>query len=211
MNAMKGIRTVKIIAAAGGLFWFDINRKLKLLISRVHGTKKVELPLEKDIEVPKWIHPKTKWKAIQRAKYRASALRWNLEVAIFLFGILAIIVILGNQGVGIWILAPIAVFSLTMVWTVGWKQAKKRIKFMLMKSWTNFPMNGKTIIKSFVLTQVQNRRRSLKIMKEYLEYVGKHYRNVVYLYTLLCEGKQTRLIRFYQILPAEPIMIIYSG
>lgn len=125
MNTMKGIRTVKKIAVAGAFFWFGINRKLKLLISRVHGTKKVELPLEKSIEIPKWIHPKTKQKAIQRAKYRASASRWNLEVAIFLFGIFAIVVILGYQGVGIWIVAPIAIIGLTMVWMVGWRQARK--------------------------------------------------------------------------------------
>jgi len=33
---MKGIRTVKKIAVTGALFWFDINRKLKLLVSRGH-------------------------------------------------------------------------------------------------------------------------------------------------------------------------------
>jgi len=55
----KGTRTVKKMAVAGAFFWVDINRKLKLLTSCIHGTKEVELPFEKDIEVPKWIHPNT--------------------------------------------------------------------------------------------------------------------------------------------------------
>ncbi|GAF83021.1 unnamed protein product, partial [marine sediment metagenome] len=70
MNAMKGIRTVKKIAVAGALFWFDINRKLKILIPRVYGTEKVELPVKKDLEIPKWIHPKTRERATKRAKTR---------------------------------------------------------------------------------------------------------------------------------------------
>ncbi len=41
---MKGIRTVKKIAVAAPLFWFDIKRKLKLLVSRNYDTKKAELP-----------------------------------------------------------------------------------------------------------------------------------------------------------------------
>ena len=53
MKAMKGIRTVKKIAVAGTLFWFNIKRKLKLLVSRNYGTKKVALPVEKDTEIPK--------------------------------------------------------------------------------------------------------------------------------------------------------------
>ena len=144
---MKGIRTVKKIAMAGALFLFDINRKLKLLISGVHGTKEAKLPLEKDKEIPKWIHPKTRGKAVQRAKYRANASRWNLDVAIFLFGILAIIVILGNQGVGIWILAPIATFGLTMVWIVGWRQAKKAYQIYINEELAQIPDEWKDYYK----------------------------------------------------------------
>ncbi len=139
MNRIEGIRTVKKIAVASALFLSDINRKLKLLISRVHGTKEAELPLEKDIKIPKWVHPKTRERAVQRAKYRANASRWNLDVAIFLFGILAIIVILGTQGVGIWILAPIAVFGLIMVWTVGWRQAKKAYQIYIDEELAQLP------------------------------------------------------------------------
>lgn len=132
---------------AGALFWFDINRKLKLLISRAHGTRKVELPEEKDLAIPKWIHPKTRGKAVQRATYRANASRWNLDVAVFLFGIIAIIVILGNQGVGIWILAPIAVFGLTMVWMVGWRQARKAYQIYVNEELDRLPDEWKDYYK----------------------------------------------------------------
>ena len=147
MNAMKGIRAVKKIAVAGVLFWFDINRKLKILISRVHGTEKVELPVEKDIEIPKWIHPKTRERAVQRAKSRANASRWNLDVAIFLFGILAIILILGYQGIGIWILAPIAIFGLAMVWMVGWRQARKAYQIYINEELDRLPDEWKDYYK----------------------------------------------------------------
>jgi len=161
---MKGIRTVKKIAVAGALFWFDINRKLKLLISRVRGTKHVELPLEKEIGIPKWIHPKTRGKAIQRAKYRASASRWNLDVAIFLFGILAIIVILGYQGVGIWILAPIAIFGLTMVWMVGWRQARKAYQIYANEEFDQLPDEWKDYYK---ILRTNPSAKSEKIAESY--------------------------------------------
>lgn len=164
MNAMKGIRTVKKIAVAGAFFWFGINRKLKLLIPRVHGTKKVELPVEKDTEIPKWIHPKTKGKAIQKAKYRASASRWNLEVAIFLFGIITIIVILGNQGVGIWILAPIAIIGLTMVWIVGWRQARKAYQIYVSEELDRLPDEWKDYYK---ILRTNPSAKSEKIAENY--------------------------------------------
>lgn len=161
---MKGIRTVKKIAVAGALFWFDIKRKLKLLVSRNYGTKKVELPVEKDTEIPKWIHPKTKGKAIQKAKYRASASRWNLEVAIFLFGILAIIVILGNQGVGIWILAPIAIIGLIMVWMVGWRQARRAYQIYVSEELGRLPDEWKDYYK---ILRTNPTAKSEKIAENY--------------------------------------------
>lgn len=161
---MKGIRTVKKIAVAGAFFGFGINGKLKLLISRVHGTKKVELPLEEGIEIPKWVHPKTRAKAIRKAKYRANASRWNLEVAIFLFGILAIIVILGNQGVGIWILAPIAAFGLTMVWMVGWRQARKAYQIYVNEELDRLPDEWKDYYK---ILRTNPSAKSEKIAENY--------------------------------------------
>ena len=161
---MKGIRTVKKIAVAGTLFWFHIKRNLKLLVSRNYGATKVEPPVEKDTEIPKWIHPKTKGKAIQKAKHRASASRWNLEVAIFLFGILAIIVILGNQGVGIWILTPIAIIGLTMVWMVGWRRARKAYQIYVSEELDRLPDEWKDYYK---ILRTNPSAKSEKIAENY--------------------------------------------
>ena len=66
--------------------------------------------------------------AAQRAKDRANAARWDLNIAIFLFAILIIIIILLFQGIRIEIVAPIAVFGLAMVWFVGWRQGRRLYK-----------------------------------------------------------------------------------
>ena len=63
--------------------------------------------------------------AAQRAKIRANAGRWNLDVAVFLFAVLIIIVILLFEGIGTEVVAPIAIFGLTMVWLVGWRQGRQ--------------------------------------------------------------------------------------
>jgi len=42
-----------------------------------------------------------------------------------LFGVLAIVFILGFQGVGIWITAPVAIFGLAMCWLVGWRRGRQ--------------------------------------------------------------------------------------
>ena len=63
--------------------------------------------------------------AAQRARVRANAARWNLDVAVFLFGVLAIIIILLFEGIGTEIVAPVAVFGLAMVWLVGWRQGRQ--------------------------------------------------------------------------------------
>ncbi len=63
--------------------------------------------------------------AAQRARDRADAARWNLNIAIFLFAIVIIVIILSFQGIGPEIVAPVAVFGLSMVWLSGWRQGKQ--------------------------------------------------------------------------------------
>ncbi len=63
--------------------------------------------------------------AAQRAKDRANAARWNLDIAVFLFAVLIIILILLFQGIGIEIVSPVAMLGLAMVWLVGWKQGRQ--------------------------------------------------------------------------------------
>ena len=63
--------------------------------------------------------------AAQRARDRANAARWNLDIAVFLFAVVIIVIILSFQGIGLEIVASVAVFGLAMVWLCGWRQGKQ--------------------------------------------------------------------------------------
>ncbi len=81
-----------------------------------------------EAEVAEQAEEKTKQLAVTRAKVRASNARWDLNVAIFLFAVLIIIIILLFQEIGIEIVGPIAVFGLAMVWLVGWRRGRELYK-----------------------------------------------------------------------------------
>jgi len=63
--------------------------------------------------------------ATQRAKERARVARWDLDVAVFFFAILIIVIILMFQGVGLEIVAPVAILGLAMGWLMGWRKGKQ--------------------------------------------------------------------------------------
>jgi len=63
--------------------------------------------------------------AARRAGLRARDARWDLDVAVFLFGVLTIVIILLFQGVEVEVVAPVALFGLVMVWYVGWRRGKQ--------------------------------------------------------------------------------------
>ena len=63
--------------------------------------------------------------AAREARMKARTGRWDLDVAIFLFAVLIIIMILLFQGISIEIVAPVALFGLIMVWLVGWRREKQ--------------------------------------------------------------------------------------
>ena len=76
-------------------------------------------------EVTKQVSPELERAAAKRARDRANAARWNLDVAIFLFAVVITVIILSFQGVGIEIVAPVTIFGLAMTWLVGWRQGKQ--------------------------------------------------------------------------------------
>jgi len=76
-------------------------------------------------EVPQQASGKTEQIATQRAGERAKAARWDLDIAVFLFSILIIVIILLFQEVTIEIVAPVAVFGLAMVWLAGWRRGRQ--------------------------------------------------------------------------------------
>jgi FlaA1/EpsC-like NDP-sugar epimerase len=71
------------------------------------------------------ISPEMERTASLKARDRSKAARWDLNVAIFLFAILIVIILLSFQGIGVEIVAPIAVFGLAMVWLVGWRNGRQ--------------------------------------------------------------------------------------
>ena len=76
-----------------------------------------------ETEVIVGISPEMERTATRRAKDRARNARWDLNVLIFLFAILIMVIILATYTkAGLEIVAPIAIFGLAMVWLVGWRR-----------------------------------------------------------------------------------------
>lgn len=73
----------------------------------------------------KQISPKMERAAAWRATQKARAAQWDLNVAIFMFAVLLIIIILLFQGIGVEIVSPVAVFGLAMTWLVGWRNGRQ--------------------------------------------------------------------------------------
>ena len=69
--------------------------------------------------------PEIERTAVQRARYRARAARWDLDVAVFFFAILCILIILLSEGIELEITAPVAALGLAMGWLMGWKKGKQ--------------------------------------------------------------------------------------
>ena len=78
-----------------------------------------------EAEVTKQVRPEMERTAAQRARDRAKAARWDLDVAVFFFAILIIVIILLFQGIGIEVTAPAAIFGLAMGWLMGWRKGKQ--------------------------------------------------------------------------------------
>jgi len=73
-------------------------------------------------------HEEMKRLAARKAAQRARVARWDLDVAVFLFAVLIIVIILLFQNVRIEIVSPIALFGLAMVWLVGWRRGRQLYK-----------------------------------------------------------------------------------
>ena len=81
---------------------------------------------DKDKEAEPVVSPEMERAAAQKARDRAMNARWDLNIAIFLFAVLILVIILVNYtGWGIETVAPIAAFSLAMVWLEGRRRGKQ--------------------------------------------------------------------------------------
>jgi hypothetical protein len=76
-------------------------------------------------EVTEQADEEIKQQAARRAGERARNARWDLNVAVFLFAVLIIVIILLFQEIRVEIVAPIALFGLAMVWLVGWRRGRQ--------------------------------------------------------------------------------------
>lgn len=85
----------------------------------------VEVTEQVEAEVSEQASQDIKRWAARRAGERARIARWDLDVAVFLFVVLIIVIILLFEGVGIEIVAPVAIFGLVMVWLVGWRRGRQ--------------------------------------------------------------------------------------
>ncbi|MFQ6121810.1 MAG: hypothetical protein ACE5LA_01950 [Dehalococcoidales bacterium] len=81
--------------------------------------------MEDKAEVAEQVDEETERLAARRANQRARNARWDLDIAVFLFGVLTIVIILLFQGFEIEIVAPVALFGLVMVWYVGWRRGRQ--------------------------------------------------------------------------------------
>lgn len=81
--------------------------------------------MEEKAEVPEQENEKIKRLAARRAGLRARDARWDLDIAVFLFGVLTIVIILLFQGIGVEVVGPVALFGLVMVWFCGWRRGRQ--------------------------------------------------------------------------------------
>ena len=63
--------------------------------------------------------------ASQSAKDKTGIAKWSLNVVILLFAILITIIVLTSQGIGINVVAPVAIFGLAVVWLMGWRRGRQ--------------------------------------------------------------------------------------
>jgi fatty acid desaturase len=56
----------------------------------------------------------------KRANEKALSARWNVNIVIFANAVFVAVVLMGIEGVAVEILAPVAVFGLSMIWLVSW-------------------------------------------------------------------------------------------
>ena len=76
-------------------------------------------------EVPKQVSREAEQAAAQRAMDRARTARWDIDIAVFLFAVMIIVIILLFQEIGLEVVAPVAIFGLAMVWLVGWRRGRE--------------------------------------------------------------------------------------
>ena len=79
-----------------------------------------------EVEITAGVRQEMEQTAAERARDRARNAKWDLNIAIFLFAVLILVIILATYTkMGIEVVAPVALFGLAMVWLVGWRRGRQ--------------------------------------------------------------------------------------
>lgn len=100
-----------------------------------------------EAEVSKQVSPETERTAAQRARIRAKAARWDLDVALFFFAVLIIVVILLFQGIRLEIVGPVAISGLAMGWLMGWRKGKQLYEIFYDEELSKLDQESKKTVK----------------------------------------------------------------
>ncbi|MFC1988839.1 hypothetical protein ACFLVJ_03300 [Chloroflexota bacterium] len=107
-------------------------------------------------ENPEQVSPEEERVAAQRARDRARNARWDLNIAIFLFAVLILVIILVTYTkAGIETVAPIALFGLAIVWFVGWRREEQLYQRFYQEEIVNLEKESKTTLKAAVKETVE--------------------------------------------------------
>ena len=112
-----------------------------------------------EAEVAKQVSPEMERTAAQRARARAKAAMWDLNVAMFLFAILAVLIILLSQGIKIEVMAPVAVLGLAMGWLMGWRKGKQAYQRFYDDELSRLQLELKKMVEETIEEQVQKALR----------------------------------------------------
>ncbi|MFC1931211.1 response regulator transcription factor [Chloroflexota bacterium] len=107
--------------------------------------------------------------ADQEARNKANVAQWSLNIAIFLFGLLIIIIILVSMEFDPAIVAILAILGLITVWLVGWRRGKQ----LYQRFYTAELLNLKQKYDEDATDLVQLTRREIQI----LTYAAQGYAN----------------------------------
>ncbi len=107
-------------------------------------------------ETPEQVNPQVEGVAAQRARDRAKIGRWDLNIAIFLFAVLILVIILATYTkAGIEIVALVALFGLSMVWLVGWSRERQLYQRFYEEELANMEQDSKKTLKAAVKETVE--------------------------------------------------------
>lgn len=110
-------------------------------MSEAEDTKRVSLKMERT--------------AAQNAKIRARVAKWDLDIAVFLFAVLIIVIILLFQKISIEVVGPVAIFGLAMVWLVGWRRGKQLYQRFYEEELAKMEPESKEPVKEIVKQKVE--------------------------------------------------------